>query len=455
MILANIINPGATSKTEQKNLLDGVVSEETQSLENGFMAILDGELNQQEESSGNGNKSEAQLAEKTLEILTPVQVKAQGENQQVSQLASSEVPKDKTTNEFLNSLLQKNASGEVVASPNVKSESIQNQENQQGHHGQKLSLFAQKTTSENSAMPGVAPGLDSEEVPKMISGDDFLTQRSLFKNTKKPDGGQLTQTLNTDIFSPESVESEVAPMVRGKFAMNEYKGQGDLLQKNLIKPQAEALKMIDGQQLQINPLVTSDKSLGGMEKLMPEVMAGPEHGLTMNSQSSQGVSTNFGAESAQKVVSFSNLDHTSTNKLITQISEYIDRAKFENTKTVDMVVRHEQLGEINIQAQKAKAGSDLIEMKIQTSTPEGMKFFQTNEVDLLKSLSQNGVRLSDFKLSMTTETQNSSSSGFDKDSSQSNGQSKFGDSTGARDQQGKDSERRRQLWNEFQERASA
>lgn len=452
MILANIINPVATNKSEQKSSVENVVNEETQSLENGFMAILDGELNQQEESVENKSEEQSKKATaKALDILTPMVVNVEGETNKTpegvpadgsknSSLTSKEAP----SNELLKGLLAKNMAGD----PTVK-----------GEGAEKINMTAQKVSSsnsENKIAQALGGSVESEENQKLISSDEFLTHRSLFKNAnKKTEGGKPVLTLNAEAVISESVDTDASPVARGKLAMNEYKGQGELLQKSLLKPQAEALKIVQGQQLQVNPLITSDKSLQGVDKLMPEVLAGPDQGLNLNPQNTQGVATNFGAESAQKVVSFSSLDQTSTHKLINQISEYIDRAKFENTKTVDMVVRHEQLGEISIQAQKAKAGSDLIEMKIQTSTPEGMRFFQSNEVDLLKSLSQNGVRLSDFKLSMTTET-HSSSSGFDKDSSQSNnGQSKFGDSAGAKDQQGKDSDRRRQLWNEFQERASA
>jgi hypothetical protein len=138
-------------------------------------------------------------------------------------------------------------------------------------------------------------------------------------------------------------------------------------------------------------------------------------------------------------------------------------------------VKHESLGEFKIQVSKMpnqsmNQGQSLIDMQITTSSKEGHDFFVKNELSLMKNLNQAGINLSDLRIisSMTeatpfgqSDSRQSSSFGQNSDgtekkfmSFESNsftGQSAGESNTGS----GNGSERRKELWEEYQQRYGA
>ena len=105
---------------------------------------------------------------------------------------------------------------------------------------------------------------------------------------------------------------------------------------------------------------------------------------------------------------------------------------------------------------------NLIDMQISTSSKEGHDFFVKNEVSLMKNLNQAGINLSDLRIVTTM----SESNAFGKSDSRQS--SSFSQSQDGSDKQfmsfesnnfGSDtnsgSERRKELWEEYQQRYGA
>ena len=128
--------------------------------------------------------------------------------------------------------------------------------------------------------------------------------------------------------------------------------------------------------------------------------------------------------------------------IIDQIQNYIIQAKAASEPKVEMSFRHQELGIIDLQVQKA--AGDQISISIATNSAEGMKFFTQNQGELLGSLTSAGIKVADLKLD-----NNSTASDFSQDSGQRQQQGPAGD------QRQQDSRRREELWNLFKERREA
>jgi|GEM_PF-5807346 len=152
----------------------------------------------------------------------------------------------------------------------------------------------------------------------------------------------------------------------------------------------------------------------------------------------------------------SKLDMSKPQQVIDRIVEYIDKAQFERTQKLDLVVKHEKLGQFHMQVSKSGVNSELIDLKIQAQGAEMHNFFKDHEFDLMKTLTKNGIRLGDFKLTQGSESSSfSQSSDSNKEGQTSQGQKFSQGQDQDKEQANKDSQRRRTLWEQYQERHGA
>jgi flagellar hook-length control protein FliK len=155
-----------------------------------------------------------------------------------------------------------------------------------------------------------------------------------------------------------------------------------------------------------------------------------------------------------KVLDLSNI--SSPEKIIQEVTNYIEANKINSQTELEVVVNHKDLGQFKVHAQKS--GGDMVDLKIMTASAEGQKFFEAQEVNLLKSLNNNGVKVSDFKLSMNSSSvSNSSNSGSGQDNfSGSNNSGAEGQNSrqysGNSSFSGNGRERREELWSQYREK---
>ncbi len=164
-------------------------------------------------------------------------------------------------------------------------------------------------------------------------------------------------------------------------------------------------------------------------------------------------SMNSGSENmvnaSSKTLDMSHID--SPEKLIKELTNYIEMNKIQSQKELEVLVTHKELGNFKVNA--SKAGANFIDLQIVATSDEGRAFFEKHEVSLLRNLNSSGVKVSDFKLSMSADSSFSNSSGNDSSSSnnsgtqgqnsrQYNGQQSF--SEGGR-------ERRQEMWRQYQD----
>ena len=136
-------------------------------------------------------------------------------------------------------------------------------------------------------------------------------------------------------------------------------------------------------------------------------------------------------------------------EVLSKVQDYLVQAKVGNEKQVEFSFQHKELGQVDLMVQKAQG--DQLNIAIHSHSTEGAKFFTKHQGELLQSLTQNGVAVSDFKLDSSQ-----SSSHFGQDSGRgqfSQGQKQqFGSESGQRQH---DSEKRQQLWNQLYDKEVA
>ena len=112
--------------------------------------------------------------------------------------------------------------------------------------------------------------------------------------------------------------------------------------------------------------------------------------------------------------------------------------------------------------QSMNQGLNQIDMQITTTSKEGHDFFVKNEVSLMRNLNQAGINLSDFRiLSSSSEagafgqSDSKQSSSFHQNADGSEKQFASFDSQSFTGDSSNGSERRKELWQEYQERFGA
>lgn len=158
-----------------------------------------------------------------------------------------------------------------------------------------------------------------------------------------------------------------------------------------------------------------------------------------------------------KVLNLSNIDAKNTNEIIKTISDYVEQNQVANKSSLDLTVKHDSLGQFKIQVNKSP-NQNQVDMQITTSSIEGHKFFVAHEADLMKNLQQSGVNLSDLRIvsSMKEATpfSQSESKQFSSSQHEQNGDSKQFMSFESSDFK-EGSQKRKSLWDEYQERYGA
>lgn len=262
-----------------------------------------------------------------------------------------------------------------------------------------------------------SPSIDfaPEEIdPKLMSFEDFLAQKNAV--TKKVTSSQaygLPQNKNSlPQMNPELVEASTM--------------------KN---------PLLDGK---MNPLVLNHSNQVNASELTPIT-----NSLMNNNQS---LSPLINTQTPQKVFDLSQLQNTSQDQIISQIKDYIVQAKTASEPSVNMKVQHQDLGMIDITVQKMP--QEAIQIAIQTSSQDAKLFLNTHQRDLIQSLNQTGIQVSDLKIDSSSSLgkANADSSGQQQGFDQSSSGKQFGSENNQRQQ---DSQRRNELWKFLEEKEVA
>lgn len=241
--------------------------------------------------------------------------------------------------------------------------------------------------------------------------------------------------------------------------VHQYGKKQSMIGGNMISPfksmkgGANNLKMID--KAEMNTAEAISNSFSGAEAAEAKLA-----NLTLLNGGAKD-SGSEGMGQAQKVLNLNNINASNTNELISKISDYIQQSSVGNKENLELLVKHDDLGAFKINVTKAGKGGN-VNIELMTAEDKGQQFFAANESALMKSLGKAGVQVGEMKLVSMQSMNNSFVGGMDKgDSLQSNleqfnsrGEGRFSQQQ-RQDGRQQDSQRRRALWEEYQQRANA
>ncbi len=266
--------------------------------------------------------------------------------------------------------------------------------------------------NENSKMPGTEQDRKSMKSLKSQSPLDFL-----LKESKNPNVGMQAPEAQIEMASDEKVsklglsgEDFIKNAGAAKTVPGENFDPQQLLQKNMnqsMKAYGQKQNLLNNNLIKNTKDLAfkETKSISGIDELKsPDLQIGAQLSsvkedfipLVGNKQdNNQNLQTN----SQAKVLDLSRIDTSNTNEIIKRISDYIEQSQVASKDSLDLTVKHESLGQFNIQVNRTPgAGSQMMDMQITTNSAEGHEFFMKHEMGLMKNLSQAGIQLSDLKI---------------------------------------------------------
>lgn len=273
-----------------------------------------------------------------------------------------------------------------------------------------------------------------------LSGEDFLSQLDSVKSDKSE---KLDKNiLNVDSEGNQVFDPKLLLSKQMNQSMKSYGQKQELLSGNLIKNTKDlAFKDVKSKG-SIDELTSPDLKVANDLSQIKESFI-PQMSKSENN-------SNIDSNTTGKVLDLSKINTSNTNEIIKRISDYVEQSQVANKDSLDLVVKHDSLGQFKIQVNRPVGGNNLpMDMQITTSTAEGHDFFVKNEIGLMKNLSQAGIQLSDLRIVSGGESmsfaQNDSKNSHN---SQNNGQTQkeFMNFESGDSSQG--SQRRRELWQE-------
>lgn len=281
---------------------------------------------------------------------------------------------------------------------------------------------------------------------KMMTGEDYL--KNMESSDKK---GAGKQALLNALELPKNPNQNVKAY-----------GQGLTLLSDPLIRNTKDLAFKDGNKgknASVDELRSPDLKVGAeLSVLKQDVIP------MMQNKENNGQQTGTQTQSSEKVLDLGKINTANTNEIIKRISDYVEQNQVANKSSLDLTVKHESLGEFKIQVSKMPGqstvpGQNMIDMQITTSSKEGHDFFMKNEIGLMKNLNNAGINLSDLRIvsSMSDTTSSGQTDSRQSNSNQnpdSNGK-QFNSSGSFSSEFSNGKERRKELWEEYQQRYGA
>lgn len=348
---------------------------------------------------------------------------------------------------------------------NLKNNKIQNTENvlgllqsTEGEDGSNLKLKQpSKLNTKNEDALALLSGQSKEEVQapkdqseknKLVTGDDFLKNMQIAGDKKLDAKLSLLQGG----IAPNQLQSAKGPAQNIKL----YGHGQNVLNDNVVRSAKDLAfkdKKITGQ---------PDELKKADLKISAE-LAQVKQDSPILIQNKAEIKNELQAQSNQKVLDLSKINTSNPTEIIKKISDYVEQNHVANKQSLDLTVKHDSLGEFKIQVSRSPGQSlNQIDMQISTGSKEGHEFFVKNEVSLIKNLNQSGIQLSDLRIvthssesSMLGQSDSRQSSSFQQSADGSSRQYSSFESSQFSSEADGGAQKRKALWQEYQDRYGA
>jgi hypothetical protein len=243
---------------------------------------------------------------------------------------------------------------------------------------------------------------------------------------------------------------------------DEFVSQKNLTMKKNFNPAAYGMKnpKSGAEASELSSLIKPKTT--GTELAAGEATTSSGAGSSVNSQyfilgnlAEQNGASVSGKEVAAPTKTFdlSQIKTSNPDQILSQVTDYMVQAKAAKEPTVNLRMKHEDLGTIDITVQRAN--QEAISINIGAHSVDGKAFFQQNSKDLVSHLTNAGLTVADMKVE--TSSQTAKNSGFDMNNSDS-GRQGYGSEKNFGSEQNQrrhDSERRQELWNSLYNKEAA
>lgn len=275
-----------------------------------------------------------------------------------------------------------------------------------------------------------------KEITKLIAKDSSTKVTALNLNESIENKDKINKLLgmsSEDLIQSKNNKKDTSAPKLNVEAKNNLSKHFMVKDNNIIK----------NQQPNINLKSLNETKVNELEQIVTEnIESASDLSDTVKLDSSTVIKTNKINQTSKTMDLSQMLSKTdSTNDVIAKIQDYVIQSRVSSDPNVSLTFNHAELGNVHLNVQKL--GADNLAVTITSNNSEAVKFFTENKAELLQTLTNSGLNISDVKL------ENTSSANTNKDSNSNNqsfAQTKGDTPNSKQGEQDKESKRREELW---------
>jgi hypothetical protein len=334
-----------------------------------------------------------------------------------------------------------------------------------------LNQTKNESSGELRVMDGAGPVDGQYEHKSMFPKQQVQSQESntlLNKNNNK-NADQVFQKFSGRLIKPEAAQAEIGTAdvlklknnfkssLKGPKKVMPYKQAQNLSQTNIF-----AGKNIQSGDVGLQNISQLNSSSPGASEFLSVVENNQDISIPMTVTPLNIANNKYEGQvqvaQNNEVLDMSNINTDDKQKIITEISNYIEKRVFETSDELEILVKHDSLGGLKIHVKKMPV-DNAIDLKIESGNKFASNFFEDNKAALVQDLTSAGLKLSDVKIVLNQSglelksqdfksSEDSSFNGSKEEGSHSHHQQKH-------NSKDKDSQRRSMLWENYKERMAS
>ena len=292
-------------------------------------------------------------------------------------------------------------------------------------------------------------GLEGKIPQVQVKGQQALqTKSNALVSQANKNQAKISNESQKGLVNLNEFISKQSPSMQANIAKKAYKPMTDSMFNKKVEAGLPEVTSIQRNQTKLQDIMFNQANAEGS---MENGFEGSQFdGQTMASKNN----TSNEVQPVGKVFDINSLSKLdSTNQVISKVQDYIIQTKAGNNPEVEVSFHHDELGKVDLLVQKDKG--DQVRLMIGTNSKEGSHFFTQNQRELLSTLNNSGIQISDFKLessNLNNNSNNSQDSSSREQFAKGNGQQQQHNSeSGKRDQE---SRKRSELWEQFSKEAA-
>lgn len=302
----------------------------------------------------------------------------------------------------------------------------------------------------------VTPSLENNGLSSQVVFDPKASLADIKSAFVSPIQQQVNPVLNM-------AQERVLPQLKGNMpsASSLQSAEPMLNERKVVAPRPNMMGQMkqyaEGQaQFQSNIVKMPEREMGQVKNDLDSKKKQDTHNvLQMMGHQNKTLAGMTGAATAHQVIDLSHVEASNPSELIEKITTYIQQNALQRTDGLDLTVKHNELGQFRISVSH-QVGAEQIHLQILANSKVGHDFFKAHENAIVKTLSEAGIVVGEMQVlagmpNRTFAEGQQMNDGRQQQFSSHQDQNDFNQG----DRQQRDSQRRRELWDEYRQRYSA